>query len=295
MSFIASLRARLGSRNRASGLFLCHSPCDRVLAHYDRLRGESAGLVDWTIVIDQGHLDAPRGEATGPHPVLVMPRRFAAARAIGRLTEGAGMMDTVIMPRVLAAPHEFVWALEFDVDYSGNWSDMFGRFAGNRADVLTTTLTPRGRCPDWLLWPTSRAPAEVPAANWFRSFNPILRLSRRFAAAYVAAVESADWQGHYEFTIPTIAHHLGLAIEDLGIEDLAIEDLAQPRPRPSGTMLSRARPARCRPPLYHNTPTDDCLGPGTFIFRPARSAYFHERPGDFPEADRLYHPIKPLA
>jgi hypothetical protein len=280
----ATWRAGVPARHRASGLFLCHAPCDRVLAHYARLQAESAGLVDWTLVIDHGHLDPPPADATFPHPAIVMPRRFATARAIGRLTAGAGMMDTVIMPRVLAAPHEFVWALEFDVDYSGHWSDMFGRFAGNRADVLTTTLTPRAHCRDWCLWPTARAPADVPETEWCRSFNPILRVSRRFAAAYVAAVESGTWQGHNEFTIPTIARHLGLRIEDL----------AQARYMHPGTILKRALPYRGRPPLYHNTPTDPNLGPGTFIFRPSRPAYFHERPADFPEPDRLYHPIKPI-
>jgi hypothetical protein len=193
------------------------------------------------------------------------------------------MMDTVIMPRVLAAAHEFVWAVEFDVDYSGRWSDMFRRFAANRADVLTTTLVARARCPDWHHWGVSRAPAGVPQAGWLRSFNPIMRLSRRFARGYVAAVESGAWGGHYEFTIPSIARHLGFRIEDL----------ARARPGLGGAMLSRSLPKRGRPPLYENTPEDLCLGPGTFIFRPARPAYFHERPDGFAEADRLYHPVKP--
>jgi hypothetical protein len=254
-----------------------------VLAHYERLCRESAGLVDWNLVIDEGHLEAPQADATGPHASTVMPRRFAAAQALGRLTAGAGMMDTVIMPRVLAAPHDVVWALEFDVDYSGRWSDMFARFAGHRADVLTTTLTPRARCPDWNQWPKSRAPAQVRAADWCRSFNPILRLSRRFASAYIAAMETGEWQGHYEFTIPTLARHLRLPIADL----------ARPSPRLPGLMLSHARAGRGLPPLYDNTPSDPWLGPGTFIYRPCRSAYFHERPEEFSAAGRLYHPIKP--
>ncbi len=293
MSLRASQRASQASRKQAqaglaSGLFLCHAPGDRVLAHYERLRRETAGLVDWTLVADEGHLQEPRGDATALHPGVAMPRRFAAARAIGALTSGAGMMDIVIMPRVLAAPHDFVWALEFDVDYSGHWSEVFRRFAGNRADVLTTTLTPRDRSEDWCLWPGARAPAEVRPADWFRSFNPILRLSRRFAAAYIAAVESPGWEGHYEFTIPTMARHLGFAIEDV----------ARPLPRPPGplrlgTMLSRLVPRRSQRPLYENTPSDPNLGPGTFIFRPVRTAYFHERPEEFAAADRLYHPIKP--
>jgi hypothetical protein len=50
---------------------------------------------------------------------------------------------------------------------------------------------------------------------------------------------------------------------------------------------------RAGPPLYDNTPADRYLGPGSFIFRPARPAYFHERPQDFAAPGRLYHPVKP--
>ncbi len=202
-----------------------------------------------------------------------MPARFAQARALGRLTDGAGMMDTVIMPRVLAAAHERVWALEYDVDYSGHWSSLFRRFTTNRADVLTTTLLPRAHCPDWALWSTAQAPQEVAAAHWFRSFAPLMRLSHRFAAAYVRATNTAAWGGHYEFTIPTIARHLGLRIEDLAQAG-------------SWRRLFRA-------PLYHNTPSDPTLSPGTFVWRPARGAYFHQQPGAFTQKERLYHPVKP--
>jgi len=224
-------------------------------------------------VPDTGHLDDPRGDEDFPHPGIVMPQRFATARRHGQVAGGVGMMDIAIMPRVLAAPHDFVWALEYDVDYSGHWADMFGRFARNRADVLTTTLLARTDAADWWHWPAARAPAAVKPTDWHRSFNPAMRLSRRFAEAYVAMTRSPAWDGHYEFTIPTVARHLGLCIEELA-------HAGAPR-------------RRCEPPLYHNTPTEPDIGPGTFIWRPARSAYFHERPEDFPERNRLYHPVKP--
>jgi hypothetical protein len=149
--------------------------------------------------------------------------------------------------------------------------------------VLTTTLTPRARCPDWVHWPQARAPAALRAADWFRSFNPVLRLSRRFARGYIATIESPGWEGHYEFTIPTIARHLRLGIEDI----------ARPGRRMHGMKLPVWLVPHARPALYRNTPAAPWLGPGTFIYRPSRSSYFHERPEEFPEAGRLYHPIKP--
>jgi hypothetical protein len=247
---------RLAPPGRAAGLFLCHAPNDRVIAHFERLRRESEAFVDWVWVPDRGHLDDPRGDEGFPHPAIAMPHRFAAARERGQVAGGMGMMDIAIMPRVLAAPHDFVWALEYDVDYSGDWADLFARFADNRADVLTTTLRRRDDDEDWWHWPTASAPEAVKPADWSRSFNPAMRLSRRFAAAYIAATRSPSWGGHYEFTIPTVARHLGMCIE-------ALDD------------------------------TGGTIAPGSFVWRPARCAYFHERPEDFPDRNRLYHPVKP--
>jgi hypothetical protein len=43
---------------------------------------------------------------------------------------------------------------------------------------------------------------------------------------------------------------------------------------------------------YLNTPSDPELSPGTFVWRPAREHYFHERPDEFDLPGRLYHPVK---
>ncbi|WP_348250787.1 hypothetical protein, partial [Salmonella enterica] len=82
-------------------------------------------------------------------------------------------------------------------------------------DVLTTTLTPRRRNADWTHWQTARAPGAVAPGSWLRSFNPILRASRVFAKSYIAAIEAGGWDGHNEFTIPTIARHLGFQVADI--------------------------------------------------------------------------------
>jgi hypothetical protein len=267
------LRRSLPARHRASGLFLCHAPCRHVFDHFARLKQQSGGLVDWVMVIDEGHLDDPRGDEAFPHPSFIMPHRFARARALGRVMAGAGLLDTVIMPRVLAAPHDFVWAVEYDVDYSGHWASLFRRFVGNRADVLTTTVRSQAEEPDWVHWPTCRAPEAVPRSVWRASFNPIMRLSRRFADAYVAATRSTAWGGHYEFTVPTIARHLGLRTEDIAQSDSLL--------------------GRLRPPLYTTHRNAGPAGAGTFVYRPVRDTYFQQRPEAFPDRNRLYHPVKP--
>jgi hypothetical protein len=269
---LTTLRDRLAPRHRASGLFLCHAPTPHVFDHFARLQRDTDGIVDWTLVMDDGHLNDPRGDEAYSHPGILMPQRFAAARAAGQIAGGFGMMDIAIMPRVLAAPHDLVWAMEYDVDYSGDWSTLFGRFTANRADVLTTTLRSVAEEPGWWHWDTCRAPAQVERSAWRRSFNPLMRLSRRFAEAYVAATRSGEWGTHYEFTIPTIACHLGWRMEDIAHV---------------GSPLGRFGP-----PLYTAMPPDRPVRGESFVYRPARSAYFHQRPDDFPHKNRLYHPIK---
>lgn len=183
-------------------------------------------------------------------------------------------MDVAIVPEVLESGARYVWAMEYDVDYSGNWSEFFAQFNANRADVLTSTIIPRSHCEDWVWWRSARAPRSVRYSDNARAFHPMLRLSQRFASAYADAMRTGDWGGHYEFTIPTLACQLRIPMEDIG-----------------GTGCFCPRPRRGR--NYWNTPARGCLAPGTFVWRPHRSRYFHEDERSFSEPNMLHHPIKP--
>src|SRR5208282_3463950 len=121
-----------------------------------------------------------------------------------------GYLDTIWMTLGIAAPYPYVWMIEFDVDYAGDWSQFFGQFKRNRADLLTTTLTSFVDDPDWEHWESAGAPTTVDAAGWHHDFHPIMRLSQRFMRAYVSQMLSPAWRGHHEFTIPTVAIHLGM-------------------------------------------------------------------------------------
>jgi hypothetical protein len=122
-------------------------------------------------------------------------------------------------------------------------------------------------------WRFATAPGWVAPASWWRSFNPLVRISQRFAAIYALMMADSDWFGHYEFTLPTAAVVSGSVIEDIG----GASDLT---------------PAERRGRNYTNTPWDHRMKPGTFVWRPPRAYYFHERPETFEAADMLYHPVK---
>ena len=101
--------------------------------------------------------------------------------------------------------------------------------------------------------------------------NPLA--SRRFLHLYRRQIATGQWAGHYEFLLPTIARAGGLKVADLG---------------GNGPFVASGLAGR----NYRNTPNDPDLGPGSFIFRPARDAYFAEAPEQFDMPNLLYHPIK---
>jgi hypothetical protein len=258
---VERLWRRLGARfrTRHCALFLTSTTDERVIRQFERLRAEAEDNVDVYLVVNSSPLPViPCGGSED-----LMPQRWAAMRANGFMIPG--YLDTIWMPLGLIAPYPYVWMIEFDVDYAGDWSQFFAQFRRNRADLLTTSLTRLADDPGWDHWETLRAPATVDAADWHRDFHPIMRLSQRFMRAYVDQMRSPDWGGHHEFTIPTLAIHLGMRVQDIGADGRN----------------------------YTNTPLDPDLGPGSLIYRPARTAYFHERPDTFDRPEMLYHPVKP--
>lgn len=253
----------------AAGLFLTHVVSERVERHYRRLVAESGELVEWHFVqMDRG----PRPVTTIPYlnPAVVMPARHRAQVANGGVL--GGYQDVAFIPCILALRAEHVWVMEYDVDYSGRWHDLFVQFRDVTADVLTSALRSPDEYPTWAKWSTSSAPAWVDPALFLRSLNPILRLSRRFAHQYALMMSDPAWGHHLEFTIPTAAAACGARIEDLG-------DESGGRYTPAGRALN-----------YRWSPKN---GGGTLVFRPARQQYFHEAPETFAEADRIHHPVKP--
>ncbi|MET3352974.1 hypothetical protein V5F34_05585 [Xanthobacter autotrophicus] len=267
-----SLRAEHGAARVANGLFITTKSTDRIRAHFERVRQQTEGLVDWRLIHNPGNHVAPVEPCLDPPPEAVLPERLRQLDENGGLVPG--YVDVLTVAAAWPLPHDHTWVMEFDVDYTGDWRALFERFAANDADLLTTTLVPLADDPDWYFNETALAPAHVDPACRMRSFNPLMRMSRRFMEAYAAEVRDPGWQGHFEYLLPTVARHLGLKIEDMGGD---------------GPFCPPERRGR----LYSNTPLDPNLVPGTFVYRPWRPDYFAERPQDFPQGDWLIHPVKP--
>ncbi len=165
---------------------------------------------------------------------------------------------------------DYYWFIEYDVRFSGDWSDFFVAFDGDSSDLLTTSLRRARDDASWMHWPTLHPPESVPPLSEedrICGFMPIFRVSHRGMETMDRAYRMG-WTGHCEATWPTILNHAGLHIEDIGGDSEFVAPGNRNR-------------------FYTNTLSSKDLSPGSLAFRPARF-----RPG--PQRNRLWHPVKPL-
>jgi hypothetical protein len=256
----------------AAGIFLTHRRSPRIRRHFRRLVEESGSLVDWHFVYSHDTGARPTTSLVADDPAEVLATRHAAMERNGGVQ--GGYVDTLLLPLLRSLAADQLWAIEYDVDYAGRWSDLFDQFADNDADLLTTTLLRRRDQEQWPWWASAGSPSWVAEEQWLRSLNPLMRLSRPLVNAYCVAMADPAWRGHYEFTLPTLASVSGFVVEDLGGDGPFTPDARRGRIYVGRTPAGR--------------PDDQ-----TFGFRPVRRRYFHERPEAFPRAGLVYHPVKP--
>ncbi|MDX6805555.1 hypothetical protein [Terrihabitans rhizophilus] len=245
-------------------LFLTHLRTPRVLAHFERLRAEAGPVLPVFLGADDtAHVQLP---PPGPQADFQVCVEATQAMFPGLYPDYApGRTDLIFLtmlmdPRLRAFDH--VWIMEYDVDYSGDWSEFFKGFENRRGDLVATRITHRSRHSTWFHWRDFASPPSVPESRHIYAFMPMVRLSRAFITAYIEARRRDLWQGHYEAILPSFALDAGFHIVDMGYG-------------PYGSFFRRR--------LYRRR---------TFRFRPARPNYFHEVPAQFPLRSVLYHPVK---
>jgi hypothetical protein len=160
--------------------------------------------------------------------------------------------------------YDYYWLVEYDVEFSGRWSEFFNAFADNTSDLLCTNMFRHETNPTWGWWKTLVWP-HGPKPELIRAFFPFARLSAQAIDAIIAAGQNGI-DGFYEVVWPTVLMHRGLVIEDIGGD---------------GEFVRPANVDR----WYTSTLTSEKLSPGTFVFRPIRF-----RPGR--KRNTLWHPIK---
>jgi hypothetical protein len=252
-------------------LLMTHFLDSRICGHYRRLAAEAGAGRDVFILYNRD--DDPDPSHPIPEDVRVFAFSAADIRSLGFPHKGRWLSarDVELFALLFALRHpnyRHVWAVEYDVAFTGRWHTLFDAFAASPADLLATTIHRYPVNPGWDNWASVRTPdGRPPVTALVRAFLPCCRFSRRAVETLVAAYD-AGWEGHYEATVPTILLGAGLILEDIGGD---------------GEFVAPGNLDR----FYRNTPGCNSLSPGTFVFRPVRVT-----PGT--EPGRLWHPVKPL-
>jgi len=160
--------------------------------------------------------------------------------------------------------HEFYWVIEYDVRFTGKWQLLWKYYNSNSADLITTHINGYPETPDWPWWELSHPANEIPLPERIRSFNPIYRISAK-AVLFLSDAFRSGWKGHNEVIIPTLLHHYGYKILDMGGNGMFTEN---------GKRFYTGMSDR-----------NGKLLTGTFRHKPPM-----KRPGIL--RNRLYHPVK---
>ena len=255
---------------REAVLLMTHFVDDMIVGQARRLMATSGGR-DVFVLLNK--TDDVNPTYRRPSDIRVFEFTVDDLRALGYPLKGRRIRDKDIELFAFtfwkAHPeYDRIWVVEYDVAFSGPWSQVFDHFADNDAALLATSLHRWAINPAWPNWPSVQRPEGPPAdlSDYIRAFMPFYRLSREGFQALDAAYR-AGWEGFYEGIVPRILQEAGLRIEDIGGD---------------GEFVAPANRGR----FYSSNPADNTLAPGSFVFRPIIA-----QPG--PEPGKLWHPVKP--
>jgi len=108
------------------------------------------------------------------------------------------------------------WCIENDVDFNGKWNYFFDSTTKNSSsDFITSHIRRYSTTPHWHWWDTFHsANKEIDRKNFFRSFNPIYKLSNK-ALSYIDLCLKNGYSGHHEVLLATLLINSGYVVEDL--------------------------------------------------------------------------------
>jgi hypothetical protein len=107
--------------------------------------------------------------------------------------------------------------IEYDVRFSGKWDMFFDTFDDFDQDLITCNICEYKEELDWYWWKLDFPKKIIPLEQRLRSFNPIFRISHE-ALVFIQKSYLNGWSGHQEVILPTLFHHNGFKIIDLGCE-----------------------------------------------------------------------------
>jgi len=116
--------------------------------------------------------------------------------------------------------YDYLWSIEYDVVFTGNWNVLFDAFSQNDADMLSAHIAKFETCPSWNWWPslTFNSADWLPSEKWVKSFNPIHRYSKKALHFLDTFLQHDGNSGFSEALVATVLYNNGYRLEDFGGE-----------------------------------------------------------------------------
>ncbi len=252
---------------RTAVIVVTHRFDQPILEEFQRIR-QGLGETDQAFLLSDGSAPTPASVAQWTHTFDYSQISARAARVIGN-----DILRNIHLAWIdffkAHAEFEAYWLIEYDVRYSGPWSELFDAFRDLPHDLLCAHLRPYIHEPGWAWWRHIHSPGSVvPKSRLLRGFLPVARLSHRGFERLRDAVDEG-WVGFMEGLIPTLFQTSGLLLGDLGGDGPFV-------------------PAGFTNRFYTSIsdPKGSLKGLGTMRYRPLIQ-FPRILPG------RLYHPVKP--
>src|SRR5579863_4862318 len=169
---------------RDAVLYYSHFCSPTVLREISRLRNELDSQYEVFAIGYCGDSEVLRGIDIVPVIVYTAPDLITLPypQKAYQLRSGIrGNADLAPM-RFFLEHHDFdrYWIIEYDVRFSGNWSELFADLSSSTADLLCTTIQSWAEHPNWPHWKSLVTGEDsVPMTRRVKGFMPFSRLSRR--------------------------------------------------------------------------------------------------------------------
>jgi len=268
-------------KKRSAILFHTHIISNDILSEFQNISNESEGIADAYLLCDDKNIDITKkvkkyryisfnkeGLSDLNYPIIKDEQRGAEV-PINRAFQLSNKKLSILKFFLEHQDYDYYWYIEYDVRYSGKWSQFFNNFNNNDSDLITSYLRSYKEEPRWLLWYLNHTELTIPESERIRSFNPVMRISNK-ALTYLHESFLDGWIGHLEVLIPTLLHNNGFELEDFG---------------GSGKFCQKENINRNYIGSENNL--DGVLDHGTMRYRP-HLIYLGLK------KNKLYHPIKPV-
>ena len=121
---------------------------------------------------------------------------------------------------LMRSEYSYYWCIEDDVEFNGEWSDLFESITPwVKYDFITSHIRRHSDIPDWSWWDSYRVPGEdFNTDNLINSFNPIYRISNH-ALTHIDTCLKNGYRGHHEVLLPTLLYRGGFSIADFSTKE----------------------------------------------------------------------------